>query len=188
MELYWYCTGAVGMKQQGCWGVLWVSKRPPVNPLERQRNRQHDIWCLITNTWANRFVMVSSVITRYLTLANTGQSPFPLQFYSIHFQCISISSLFVVRLSAVIYQLLFEILPIVFAFTFICFCSITSNSASVLFHLFCLIIHCLIIQCHFLFWYWNCIPDIWIHRAAYHQPSGKSINIIHKSAPSFVLV
>jgi hypothetical protein len=35
-----------------------------VSPLEKQRNGQHDIWCLITNTWANRVVIGSSVITK----------------------------------------------------------------------------------------------------------------------------
>jgi hypothetical protein len=69
MELDWYCTGSVGMKQQSCWGVLWFFKRPQVSPLEKQINWQHDIWCLITNTWANRVEIVSSVITTYLTLA-----------------------------------------------------------------------------------------------------------------------
>jgi hypothetical protein len=38
MELDWYRTGAVGMKQQSCWGVLWVSNRPQVSRLKRQRN------------------------------------------------------------------------------------------------------------------------------------------------------
>jgi hypothetical protein len=30
-------------------------------------NRQHDIWCLITNIWANRVAIVSSVITKIFT-------------------------------------------------------------------------------------------------------------------------
>jgi hypothetical protein len=46
MELDWYCTGAVGMKQQSCLGVLWFFKRPQVSLLEKQRNQQHDIWSL----------------------------------------------------------------------------------------------------------------------------------------------
>ncbi len=33
-----------------CRGVLWFFKRPQVSRLEKQRNKQHDIWCLITNT------------------------------------------------------------------------------------------------------------------------------------------
>jgi hypothetical protein len=64
MEHDWYCTGVVGVKQQSCWGVLWLFKRPQVSLLEKQRNRQHDIWCLMTNTWANRVAIVSSVITK----------------------------------------------------------------------------------------------------------------------------
>ncbi len=32
--------------------------------LKIQRNRQHDILCLMTNTWANRRAIVSSVITK----------------------------------------------------------------------------------------------------------------------------
>jgi hypothetical protein len=64
MELNWYCTGVLGMKQQSCWGVLWFFKRPWILPLEKQRNRQYDIWCLITNAWANRVAIFSFVITK----------------------------------------------------------------------------------------------------------------------------
>ncbi len=92
MELDWYCTGAVGMKQQSCWGALWFFKRPQVSPMEKQRNWQHVIWCLITNTWANRVAIVNSVITRYLTLANFGRSQFNL--WIVHVQWISYSYLF----------------------------------------------------------------------------------------------
>jgi hypothetical protein len=35
---YW-----VGKKQQSCYGILWVSKRPQMSPLEKQTNQQHDI-------------------------------------------------------------------------------------------------------------------------------------------------
>jgi hypothetical protein len=49
----------------------------------------------------------------------------------VHVQCISFQSLFVVSLSAVIHQLLSISLLVVFAFAFINFCLITSNSASV---------------------------------------------------------
>ncbi len=52
------------MKQQSCGGFYGFFKRPLVSPLEKIRNRQHDIWCLITNTWANRVAIVSSVITK----------------------------------------------------------------------------------------------------------------------------
>jgi hypothetical protein len=54
------------MKQQSCWGILWFFKRPQVRPLEKQRNWQHNIWCLRTNTWANRVANVSSVIRKIL--------------------------------------------------------------------------------------------------------------------------
>jgi hypothetical protein len=64
MELNCYCTGVLGMKQQSCWGGLWFFKRPWILLLEKQRNRQYDIWCLITNAWANRVAIVSSVITK----------------------------------------------------------------------------------------------------------------------------
>jgi hypothetical protein len=43
MEFDWYCPWAVGMKQQICWGVLWIFKRTQVSPLEKQRKQQHDI-------------------------------------------------------------------------------------------------------------------------------------------------
>jgi hypothetical protein len=58
--------------------------------------------------------------------------------------------------------------------------------------LFCLVrsalfdYSCLIIQCHFLSCYWNCIPGISI--LFYDQPSGRSRNIIYQTAPFFVLV
>jgi hypothetical protein len=68
MERDWHWTWAVGMNQQSCWGVLWFFKRPQVSPLEKQSDQQQDLWCLITNTCANRVAIVSSVITRYLTL------------------------------------------------------------------------------------------------------------------------
>ncbi len=80
MELDWYCTRAVDMKQQSWWGVLWFFKRPQVRLLEKQRNRQHHIWCLITNTRANRVAIFCSAITRCLTLENIGWSPFTLQY------------------------------------------------------------------------------------------------------------
>ncbi len=55
MELHWYSTRVLGMKQQSCWGALWFS-----------RGHKHDIWCLMTNTQANRVAIVSSVITKIL--------------------------------------------------------------------------------------------------------------------------
>ncbi len=64
MKLDLYCTWVLGMKQQSCRGVLWFFKRSQVSPLEKQRNWQHDIWCLITSTWANRVAIVSYAITK----------------------------------------------------------------------------------------------------------------------------
>jgi hypothetical protein len=52
------------MKQQSCWGVLWFFKRPQVRLPKRQRNQQHDIWCLITNNWVNTVAIVSSVFIK----------------------------------------------------------------------------------------------------------------------------
>jgi hypothetical protein len=160
MELDWYCTGATGMKQQSCWGVLWFFKRPQVSPLERQRIRQRDFWCLITNTRANRVEIVSSIITRYLTLAKHRMFTIHLSVF-VYVQWISFKSLFIARWYAVIRQLLFITLPVVWL-TFIRFCSITS---------FCSIIRCSIIQCHFLFWYWNCIPGVLIPHITNHPAS-----------------
>ncbi len=116
MEFDWYCTGVVGMKHQSCWGVLWFFKRPQVSLLEKQRNRQHDIWCLITNTLENRVAIFSSVFTRYLTLANTGRSPFNLQIClcSVHKLII-----FVASFSAIVYQFI--------SLSFIRFCSVQSG-------------------------------------------------------------
>ncbi len=115
MELDWYCTRVLGMKQQSCWGVLWVFKRPRVSPLEKQRNWQHDIWCLITNTLANRVAIVSSV--RYLTLANIGRSRFNPQF------CMFSESVFIriyCQFSVIIHQFFY------FHLFLFCFCSIRS--------------------------------------------------------------
>ncbi len=148
-----------------CWGVLWFFKRQQVSLLEKQRNRQHDIWCLITNTWPNRVAAVSSVITRNLTLAK-GQSTFNLQIClcSVHRSIILLP----------VYLLLF--ISIV-CLSFTRFCSLLFDLLLFDYSVF----DYLILQCYFLFLYWHCIPDILIHKTTYQQPSGKSINIIHKS-------
>ncbi len=65
----------------------------------------------------------------------------------VHVQCIRFQALSVASLSAVIYQLLFNILPVVFIVTLVGFCSIASDSVSVLFGLFCSTIPCLIVCC-----------------------------------------
>jgi hypothetical protein len=130
MEFDWYCTGAIG-KQQSCGGVLWFSKRPQVSPLEKQWNWQHDIWCLITNTWANRVAMVSSVITRYLPLAKHGWSPFNLQIYLCSmFQVIVL----VASLPVIVYQFSFDS----HSFDSVLFCSTIHCSITRLFSvIFC---------------------------------------------------
>jgi hypothetical protein len=102
----------------------------------------------------------------------------------VHVQCISFQSLFVASLSAVIHQLLFDILPVVFRirihlflFNYLQFC-------------FCFVLSVLIDYSVFNYSvsYWNCIPGISIHITPCQQPSSKSLNIIHQTAPSFVLV
>ncbi len=115
------------MKQQSCW-AFYVFKRPQVSPLEKQRNLQHDIRRLITNTWAKRVAIVSFVITRYLTLTSIGQSSFNLQ-----------------NCSCSVHHLLFLSLPVA-SITFIRFCLIIPNSVSALFDLLCSTIQCSIIR------------------------------------------
>ncbi len=168
MELDWCCTGVLGVKQQSCYGVLLFSKRPKVSPLEKQRNRQHDIWCLITNTWANRVAIVSSVITKIFNpckywMVTTQPSVYMFSesvFVLIHCQF------------SVIIHLLFNFNSLLF-----CFCSIHS--------VWLFSVQLFVSQCIFWFWYWNCIPGILI---PYLQTTiQQSINI-HQTAPSFVLV
>jgi hypothetical protein len=131
-----------------------------VMPVENQRNCQHDMWCLITNTQTSRVAIVSSVITRYLT-TDGHHSPFSICLCTVHQFLI----IFVASLSAVVYQLLFVSLPIVsihihsFLYRF-------DRSALLEYSVFDYsFIQCVI----FLFWYWNCIPGIWIHKPI--QPS-----------------
>jgi hypothetical protein len=149
-----------------------VFKRPQVSLLGKQRNRQHVMWCLITNTWATRVAIVSSVITRYLTLVNIRQSRFNLQIClcSVNqFHCIGC------QFSAIVYQL--------------------SDSHSFDSVLFCLIWFCLTIQgsITWLFSVIFCsdsgivIQEFLAHSTHKKQPSSKSINIIHHTAPYFVL-
>ncbi len=102
---------AVAMKQQSCGGFFGF-QRATSEPAGKEGNLQHDIWCLVTNTWANRVVIVYCVITIYLTPAKVGQSTFALQFCP----CASApnpASLFVASLLLAIYLLLFIILPVV---------------------------------------------------------------------------
>ncbi len=118
-----------------------------MSPLEKQRNRQHDIWCLITNIWENRVAIGSSVITRHLIIAKTigWRSPSKLQIclFSVH-QLI----IFVASFSGIVHQFIHLSLFDSVLFCSIWFCSIFSV------RLFIYLV------CHFLFWYWNCIPGI----------------------------
>jgi hypothetical protein len=177
MELDWYCTGATGMKQKSCWGVLWFFKRPQVTLLEKQRNWQHDICCLITNTWVNRVAIVSSAITRYLTLANIGWSPFTLQYLFVF--SASVFNRICCQFICCCLTVVFITLPVVFihvhSLLFDClhFASVCSTCFVWLFS----VISVLILELYSK--YFN---------PTYHQPSSKPINIIHQTAPSFVLV
>jgi hypothetical protein len=140
MEFNWCCSGEVGMKQQSCWGVVWFFKRPQ-GPLEKQRSRQHDIWCLITNIWENRVAIGSSVITRCLILANIGQwSPFSLQIclFSVH-QLI----IFVATFSCIVHQFIHLSLFDSVLFCSIWFCSIIQCS---IIHLFSVSFSVLILE------------------------------------------
>ncbi len=115
MELDWYCTGVVGMKQQSCWGVLWISKRPQVSPAGNAK--KPTAWHLVPNNehpgkqdcncqFRNHKIF-NPCKHRTVTIH-------PSVF--VHVQCVSFQSSLVASLSVVIYQLLFNILPIVFAF------------------------------------------------------------------------
>jgi hypothetical protein len=170
MELNWSCTGAVGVRQQSCWGVLWFFKRTQVSSLEKQRNWQHNLWLLITNTCANRVAIVSCVITIHFTLANMGESPFNLQICLCsvkpfnrnwcQFSCYCFSVQYIHFLSH----------SILFCFVRSAFVQLFVNSV---------LFSDLILKLYSK--YFN--PQN--HK---HQPSGKSINIMHQTAPSFVLL
>jgi hypothetical protein len=68
----------LGVKHQSWWRVLWFFRRTHVSPLGRPGNPRHDVWFLIINIQAKRVAIVSSVITRYLTLSSIGRSRFNL--------------------------------------------------------------------------------------------------------------
>ncbi len=124
------------MRQQSCWGILGFFKRPWVSLLKRQRNRQHDICILITNTRTNRVAIVSSVITK-----NVGRSRLNFFFTSSVNQCLFI---FVASFPS---------------FFVCCLIFIRFSSAFVEFVLFdYLVFDYLLIQCICLFWYWYFDP------------------------------
>jgi hypothetical protein len=72
MELSWYCAGGWNEATKLLGGSM-VFQEATCEPTGKARNRQHDMGCL-TDTWANRIAMVSSVIIKYLTLASIGWS------------------------------------------------------------------------------------------------------------------
>ncbi len=166
MGLNWYCTGATGMKQQSCRGILWFFKVPQVILLEKQRNRHHEIGCLITNTWANRVAIVSSVITRYSTLAKQWTVTIQLAVFLCPVHQLII---FIASLSAIIYQLLFDSQ----SFNSVLFCSICFvRLFSVWLIDFSKLFSVLKLELFPRYFYPhdNITP--------YRQPSGKSVNII----------
>ncbi len=118
------------------------------------------------------------MITRYLTHAKVGQSTFALQFCSCSI-AFSSASLFVARLLLVIYQLLFNILPVVsYQHSFILLYHSKFASVSVLFVLFCSIIRCSITQCY---------VSRYFNRRNNIHPSSQ-LTSYNKTAPSFVSV
>ncbi len=138
------------------------------------------------NTWANRVANVSSLITRYLTMASIRRSPHHSPFKFVHVQCISFNRI-CCHFNCCCLSVLFVSLPValipIYLFLFdhpqFCFCYVW-------FALFDYSVFVyLIIQCYFLSWYWNCVQ---VFQSPFQQPSSKSINIIHKTAPSFVLI
>jgi magnesium-transporting ATPase (P-type) len=164
MKLDRYCTGVLGMRQQSCWGFLWLFKRRGDNPLKIQRIWQHDIWCIITNTRANRVAIVSSVITKILN---------PCKYWTVTTQAFVICSvnqcLFYSLPVFFIVNLLFYFHSFCFSFVSICFCSTIQYSIVRLFSVFSV----LILELYYR--YFN--P---LYKTAIRQ----SINIIHQTAPS----
>jgi hypothetical protein len=99
----------------------------------------------------------------------------------VYVQCISLCCQFICCCLSVVIRLC-QLLW----FTFIHFCLIISNSVSVLFNLLSSTI-----QCTRLFSSTFCSDTGLVFQvfwSPYQQPSSKSINIIHKTPPSFVLV
>ncbi len=150
------------IKQQNCWGILWVE------PAGKEGNQQHDIWCLIKIIWANRVAIFDSVI-RYLTLAKLGQSTFALQPYSCAIASNSTSSF--------VAGSLFVILSVVIH------CSVLIVDRSALFK-FVLFSVCSVLCCYFcsdnlifnyrvsfFSWYWKCFNPHYNNHLASQQRS-----------------
>ncbi len=130
MEINWYCTEVLGMKQQSCWGVLWFFKRSWVSPLEKQRNRQNDNWSLINNARANRVAIVSFVITKICNpckhwMVTTQHLVYMFSVYSysltVFYYCSS-----VVWFSFVSVLFLFDLLCLIIQCSIICLFSVFS--------------------------------------------------------------
>jgi hypothetical protein len=79
MECDWYCTGWFVWSNKVA-GRFFLFQKATSEPAGKEGNLQHDIRCLITNTWAKRVLIVNSVVTRYLNLATVGWSTSPFSF------------------------------------------------------------------------------------------------------------
>ncbi len=148
-----------------------VFKRPQVSPLKEQRKRQHDILCLITNTWANRAAIVSSVITKIFNpckyqMVTTQPSVYLFSesvLVFIHYQFS-----FIVHLLFNFHSLLF------------CFCSI----CYFLLFFLRLFVYSVYFSVRILKLYSRYFDPYMFLQTTIRQ----SINIINQTAPSFVLV
>ncbi len=143
MELNWYCTDVSDMRHQCWWGLLWIFQKATREPTGKAKLPLSE--GLISHNW------------------HSGKQGCNYQFHN--HKDINPCKYWVV--------------------TSLPFIKTLSNSVTVLFVAkYCLTfvhsvffvqsvdcsIQCLIIQCIFLFWYWNCIPGISI--PILQQPSG----------------
>jgi hypothetical protein len=112
-------------------------------PSGKARKLQHDTWCLITNTQANRVAIVSSIIIKIFNSCKHWTvtiQPAVFMFSETVSNCIRC------QFSVTVHQL-FD-----FHSFLLCFCSI-------LFVKF-ISIWLFVYSVYFLSWYWNCIPGI----------------------------
>ncbi len=114
MELDWYYTGVAGMKQQSCWGGSMDFQEATSEPAGNAK--KPTAWHLVPNNehpgkqdcncqFRNHKIF-NPCKHRTVTI-------YPSVF--VHVQCVSFQSSLFASLSVVIHQLLFNILPIVFA-------------------------------------------------------------------------
>ncbi len=160
MELDWYCTGAVGMKQQSYRGFYGFQN---ASSEHAGKAKKATTWHLMPHNkhLGKQDCNRQFCNHKYLKLANTGRSQFTLQI------CLFNASIFNIIFCQFIYCYSSAFLFIFLSVVLICI------------HLFlllfvrsvCFIIQCLIIQCYFLFWYWNCIPGISISHNINHPVS-----------------